>query len=324
MAARKSSRVNPDYKKRYRVRNWPEYEAGLRARGDLEIWFDEDAITAWEPAPTGKRGAQRRYSDTAIVTVLTLRQVFHLPLRQAEGFVGSLLRLMDLDLEVPDHTTLSRRGQEVEVPRLASRSNGPIHLIVDSTGLKIFGAGEWSSRKRGKKRRSWRKLHVGVDERGRIVASVLTGGEADDAITAIDLIEETDATIDRFTADGAYDRRSVYRAVGEAGVAEVKLVIPPNSRAVPSDSSGSNPLTWAQRDETLRVIDEIGRLGWQRESGYRKQGRVENTFFRFKSTLGGRLRSRNMESQQREALIGCHVLNRMFELGRPDSVAITA
>ena len=238
-----------------------------------------------------------------------------------------LLRLMDLDLEVPDHSTLSRRGQEIEVSRLASRSKEPIHLIVDSTGLKIFGAGEWSSRKEGKKRRSWRKLHLGVDERGRIVASVLTGGEANDAITAIDLIEDTDAAIDRFTADGAYDRRSVYRAVGEAGVPEVKLVIPPNCRAVPSDSSadsGSNPPTWTQRDEALQVIDEIGRLGWQRESGYRKQGRVENTFFRFKSMLGGKLRSRNMESQQTEALIRCHVLNRMFELGRPASVAIAA
>ena len=155
MPNHKSSRAHPAYKKRYRVRNWPEYEAGLRARGDVEIWFDEEAIHAWKSPPTGKRGAQPRYSDTAIVTVLTLRLLFHLPLRQAEGVVvSSLLRVLELDLEVPDPSTLSRRGPEVKVPKLTHQSNGPIHLIVDSTGLKIFGDGEWSSRKTGKKRRS--------------------------------------------------------------------------------------------------------------------------------------------------------------------------
>ena len=231
---------------------------------------------------------------------------------------------MDLDLEVPDHSTLSRRGQEIEVSRLASRSKEPIHLIVDSTGLKIFGAGEWSSRKEGKKRRSWRKLHLGVDERGRIVASVLTGGEANDAITAIDLIEDTDAAIDRFTADGAYDRRSVYRAVDEAGVGggEVGDSTQLSSRALRLFRVESADMCAARRGPASDRRDRPARLATRIR--VLEQGRVENNFFRFKSILGGKLRSWKMESQQTEALIGCHVLKRVLELGRPASVAITA
>ncbi len=164
----KTRRVNPKFKTKYRVTNWPEYEAGLRARGDVQIWFSEAALAHWMAAPTGRRGAQRRYSDTAILAVLSLSLVFHLPLRQAEGFVISLLRLMGLDFDVPDHSTLSRRRKNVPLPKLGPGSGGG-HLIVDSTGLKIYGAGEWSSRK-AKKRRGWRKLHIGVDGDGYIVA----------------------------------------------------------------------------------------------------------------------------------------------------------
>ncbi len=168
MAGQESSRVNPKYKAKYRIRNWAAYERGLRNRGDITIWLSEEAIEAWTPEKGGRRGGQRRYSDLAILTALTLRLVFHLPLRQTEGFLGSLLRLMGLDLEAPDHTTLSRRNKDVEVPALARAHDGPIHLVVDSTGLKIFGAGAWNVHKhrRLNERRGWRKLHVGVDGEG--------------------------------------------------------------------------------------------------------------------------------------------------------------
>ncbi len=106
----KRSRVHPKYKTKYHVRNWPAYDSGLVRRGDLTLWMSPEAIDAWKPEPSGVRGGQRRFSDTAIETALTLRLLFHLPLRQTEGFLGSLFTLMGLDLEVPDHTTLSRRA----------------------------------------------------------------------------------------------------------------------------------------------------------------------------------------------------------------------
>ena len=170
MVAAKSSRVNRQYKKKYRIRNWREYERGLRSRGDVTIWLSEDAIAAWVPPKNGLRGGQRRYSNLAVRTALTLRVVFSLPLRQTEGFLDSLLRLMGLNLKAPDHTTLSRRNQIVAVPPLTRSHDGPIDLIVDSTGLKILGCGEWNAHKHkaSKKRRDWRKLHIGVDAEGSL------------------------------------------------------------------------------------------------------------------------------------------------------------
>ena len=173
MAAGKSSRINRQYKKKCRIRNWREYERGLRSRGDVTIWLSEDAIAAWVPPKNGLRGGQQRYSNLAVRTALTLRVVFSLPLRQTEGFLDSLLRLMGLNLKAPDHTTLARRNQIIAVPPLTRSHDGPIDLIVDSTGLKILGCGEWNAHKHkaSKKRRDWRKLHIGVDAEGFIVAA---------------------------------------------------------------------------------------------------------------------------------------------------------
>ncbi len=206
MVAAKSSRVNRQYKKKYRIRNWREYERGLRSRGDVTIWLSEDAIAAWVPPKNGLRGGQRRYSNLAVRTALTLRVVFSLPLRQTEGFLDSLLRLMGLNLKAPDHTTLSRRNQIVAVPPLTRSYDGPIDLIVDSTGLKILGCGEWNAHKHkaSKKRRDWRKLHIGgrpkraagttpphigVDAEGFIVAAELTASSRDDASTLPALLD---------------------------------------------------------------------------------------------------------------------------------------
>src|SRR6478609_9177976 len=163
-------------KQRHRVTNWAEYDAGLRARGSLTVWFTPEAIAAWAAAPRTSRGGQASYSDLAIATTLTLRAVFRLGLRQTEGLIGSILSLLGLDLAVPDHTALSRRAATLQVPRSRS-GGGPLHLLVDSTGLKLDGPGEWLVEKHGaKRRRAWRKLHLGVDaETGRIEAVELTG-----------------------------------------------------------------------------------------------------------------------------------------------------
>ena len=247
--------------------------------------------------------------------------VFRLPLRQTEGFLDSLLRLMDLALRAPDHTTLSRRNKEVDVPSPSRVLDRAMHLIVDSTGLKISGAGEWHTHrhKSSKARRQWRKLHVGVDDDGFIVAATLTKSSEDDPSTVPSLVEQVDSPIRRFTADGAYDTRSVYELLGEVGTADIKIVIPPRRGAVPSDGAEG---TWAQRNATLETIRNVGRQGWQRESGYRRQGAVENLFFRYKRTFGSSLRACGYESQKRETMIGCNALNRMAELGKPESQAI--
>jgi hypothetical protein len=185
------------------VKNWPEYEAYLRKRGDVTVWFDEDAVHRWNATPSGRPGGQQRYSELAIVTALTLRTVFHLPVRQTEGFVSSLIRLMNLDLNTPDRTTLSRRSGTVEVPGFVRHQDGPIHLVIDSTRLKIMSDGEWHAHKHktSNTRRAWRKLHLAIDGEGFIIASQLTGSNVDDASVGAAIIERIDADIARFTAE---------------------------------------------------------------------------------------------------------------------------
>ena len=183
------SRVHPKYKTKYHVRNWTSYERALVRRGDLTVWLSPDAIAAWEPDGGGKRGGQRKYSDVAIETALTLRLLFQLPLRQAEGFLTSLFRLMGLDLPSPDHTTLSRRGQRLDVTLRHPPPDKRLHLIIDSTGLSMFGAGEWAAAKHGGHgKRGWKKLHLGVNRSGVIVARALTDATADDALTGVTLV----------------------------------------------------------------------------------------------------------------------------------------
>ena len=319
MAARTSSRVHPKYKTKYRVKNWREYERGLRDRGDVTIWFSEDAVAGWIPRGKRKRGGQREYSDLAIGTALTLRMLFRLPLRQTEGFIGSLLCLMDLDLTSPDHTTLSRRAKQLDVELGTFGKKTEIHLIVDSTGLQIRGQGPWANAKHGKNgTREWRKLHVGVDENGMIVAEILTDRTVDDASVVPDLLDQIsdDKNITRFTADGAYDQNPIYELCAELGA---RVVVPPIKTAV---TSRARPRGAKARTRTISRLRKIGRRKWKKETGYQRQARVENTFFRYKQFFGGRLRARDPGNQQTEARLACNILNRMLQLGTPRSEAI--
>jgi hypothetical protein len=208
-----NSRVHPKYKTKYRVSNWAEYDRALVQRGSITLWISEDAVASWKPAPTGLRGGQKKFSDHAIEIALALRLVFNLPLRQAEGFLRSVLSLMGIDLESPDHTTLSRRSQDLNVQLDRVAGDNPIHLIVDSTGLSIVGEGEWAAAKYGGRgRRGWKKLHLGVDRSGVIVAEVLTDGDVNDAKMALDLIDEVKCDVRSITADAAYDTLAIYYA----------------------------------------------------------------------------------------------------------------
>jgi Transposase DDE domain len=206
------SRVHPTYKTKYRVANWVSYDHALVRRGDITMWVSPEAIATWEPAGVGTRGGQRKYSDHAIATALTLRLLFHLPLRQTEGFLRSLFGLMGLDLLAPDHTTLSRRAQSLDLTLRRIPPREGLHLVIDSTGLSIVGEGEWTAAKHGRRgRRGWRKLHVGVDQAGVIVAQVLTEATVDDATTAITLIGTVYGAVARVTADGLrHDRLLQY------------------------------------------------------------------------------------------------------------------
>ena len=223
------SRVHPKYKTKYRVGNWPAYERALVQRGDVTLWFSADARDAWRPSPSGQPGGRQRFSDLAIKTALTLRLVFRLPLRQAEGFVRSVLSLMDAGLEAPDHTTLSRRSRHLDIELYRIPSKGPIHLVVDSTGLSIVGEGEWAAAKHGGRgQRGWKKLHLGVDGAGVIVAQMLTDATVDDAMTGIGMIEAIDADLARVTADAAYDTLAFYETAAARGAT---IVIPPDKTA---------------------------------------------------------------------------------------------
>jgi IS5 family transposase len=308
-----NSRVHPKYKTKYRVSNWAEYDRALVQRGDITLWFSPDATDTWTPGPSGKRGGQRKFSDQAIETALVLRLVFKLPLRQAEGFLRSILSLMDIDLEAPDHTTLSRRGQHLNVRLDRVASTKRIHLMVDSTGLSIVGEGEWAAVKHGGNgKRAWKKLHLGVDRSGVIVAELLTEGDAHDSNTALDLLGTIEDDIASFTADSAYDTIAIYDA---AEARNAKVIVPPRKTATRSKRSSA-------RDRTVRRVRKVGRRQWKKESGYHRQAGVENTFFRYKSIIGDRLRARHPKSQEAEAVIACNILNRMTELGRPESFAI--
>lgn len=324
MAARTKSKVTPKYKTKYRVKNWPEYEKALKRRGDITVWFDEDTIGAWNAPSDGRRpGGQHVYSDLAIVTALTLRTVFHFALRQTEGFVASLIRLMELDLQAPDHTTLSRRSSSVVVPAVSRMPPGPIHLVIDSTGLKMLGDGEWHNlkHKTANRRRSWRKLHLGVDGDGFIVASKLTDSGTDDATVGAAMIKEIEAAIERFTADGAYDTRAIYQALAAAGGPCAPIVIPPRKTA--SRSRPPEELL-EQRDAAIERIAEVGRRQWRKESGAHQQAKGENAMFRYKRLIGVGLRAKKPGAQVREAKIGVLVLNRMTGLGMPKSVKVMA
>ena len=311
------SRVHPKYKTKYRVSNWADYDRALVRRGDITLWISEDAIASWKPAPTGLRGAQRKFSDHAIETALTLRLVLKLPLRQAEGFLRSVLSLMGVNLEAPDHTTLSRRSQRLDLAWSPVPANEPIHLIVDSTGLSIVGEGEWAAAKHGGRgKRAWKKLHIGVDRSGVIIAEILTHGSADDAKTALDLIDKVEGDITSITADAAYDTLAIYDA---AAARSAKVVVPPIKTA--TRSRRRRPQSSA-RNRTIMRVKEIGRRRWKKESGYNRQARVENTFFRYKTIIGHKLRARHPKSQATEALIACNILNGMTALGRPESFAI--
>lgn len=315
MAARtKKDAKAPGLKQRYRVTNWPEYDRSLVSRGNLAVWFDEAGVReGWVPAKTGRRGAPAAYSDLAIQTVLTLKVLFHLPYRAVEGLVNSLMRLTGLNLPVPDHTHLSRRAATLSVRIPRRRRTTPIHVVVDSTGVKIFGEGEWKVRAHGVgKRRTWRKVHLAVDESAKDVMAVeVTTTEWADCELFDELMGQIDEPIAQVSADGAYDTAAVHATAMDL---RATATIPPRAGAVP----------WGDghpRDALLTQIDALGEAGWKKASGYHRRSIAENMMGRFKR-FGERLFSRLLPTQTVECQIRVAILNGFAYLGMPRSVRV--
>lgn len=297
-------------KPKYRVTNWAGYNEALRQRGDVTVWFGEDVVSRWSAERSGKRGAQQRYSDLAIETCLTLRLVFGLPLRQTQGFVRSLLRLMELALPVPDYSTLCRRAQTLEIAPDTRTTSGPITLIVDSTGLRVHGGRDWMRKKHGlpKARKTWRKLHIGFDpESGEFVVSQLTTEHVSDPGSLPDLLAEVAAPVHRFIGDGAYDGAPTAATIRRAFGPDVELIIPPPNNAVEGDCD--------TRNAHIDMIAKHGRMAWQKATGYGQRSRGEAQIGRYKQVIGPDLRSRKMETQTTETRIAVNALNRMTRLG---------
>jgi Transposase DDE domain len=313
----KESRKKPS-KKQYHIRNWHDYNEALVQRGSLEVWISEEAMEEWYAEPTGEAGAQPLYSDLAISTVLTIEKVFHLPLRATAGFVGSVFRMTEIELPVPDYSTLSRRSDGLTV-HLAKRRKEKLIMIVDGSGAKIFGEGEWKVRQHGwSKRRTWKKIHIGIDADGEIRAEKLTGNDTHDSEVVEDLFDQESAEIQAFAGDGAFDTADVYTSCQNRGIP--RILIPPRHGAKmwQHGNCRGDP---HPRDENLRAIRKKGRKRWKAESGYHIRSGVENTLFRWKTIFGDRLRSRADARQRTEARIIASALNRMLWLGMPDSYA---
>lgn len=302
-------------KSRYRIGNWPEYEAGLRRRGDLTVWLSEDSINSWREPPSGKPGGQRTYADTAIEAALTIRMIFHLPLRQTEGFLGSFVRLLEVDLPIPDHTTLSRRLKKLNgISFRSGQNHQPIHLLIDSTGLRIHVG----RLRKPPKRRAWRKLHLAVDaDTGEIVASELTDRRTHDCTRVGSLLEQVHNPLASLSADGAYDAAVVYEAAQSKGEGRtVRMLIPPGRYAqlAPRPSPALE-----ERNRNIHSIHELGRRKWHKRSGYSKRSMVENTVYRYKTIIGRSMRSRTFDGQLVEVHLASKILNMMTRLGMPDS-----
>jgi hypothetical protein len=292
--------VKKDYRKpkkkkqQYRIRNWSEYNKALARRGSLTFWFAEDAIHSWRnQQKTGKRGKPRIYGDACIQVMLTLKAVYHLPQRATYGLVGSLLELLGVDLPVPHPSILSRRADGLDVALPGARKTEPLHVLVDATGLKVYGEGEWKVRTHGVgKRRTWRKLHLALNAKtGEILASVCTTSNVSDKEVLPNLLAQITGQVEQLTGDGGYDYVDCYEAIAER---QARAVIPP----------------------------QVGRKQWKRESQYHRRSLVETAMMRQKAIFGSGLSSRRFHNQATEMNVRCAALNRMTQLGMPESYAI--
>jgi Transposase DDE domain len=310
--------VKKKKKQQYRIRNWSQYNKALSLRGSITFWFDEDTLQSWlNHSRSGKRGKPRTYGEACIQCMLVLKAVYHLPQRSTYGLVCSLLELMDLDLPVPHPTILSRRAANLCVALPQQKKSEPLHVLVDATGLKVYGEGEWKVRTHGiGKRRTWRKLHLAMDAAtGEVLAWVATSSNVSDKEVLPLLLKQITDEIAQLTGDGGYDYATCYEAIAER---HARAVIPPRrtARLNPQDDR------FRARDKNIRRIRKVGRKKWKKQSKYHRRSLVETAMMRVKRIFGSGLSSRRFHNQATEMRVRCAALNRMTHLGMPESYAI--
>lgn len=315
MAASKAS------KKSYRVTNWRDYNASLVRRGDITFWFSGEVLDAWEHDNAEvRRGHPFLYSDRAIETLLILRELFRLPYRQTEGLGRALAKLMGVEIAIPHHTSLVKRAAKLNINTQLADLKGPIDVVVDSTGLKVYGEGEWKVRQHGAgKRREWRKVHFAVDpDSHTVVAELMTESGVHDATAALPLLEEVGAELRAFYGDGAYDTWELREHLEREKVSQV---IPPRKNAVIQQhgNSSEEPL---ERDECVRQIRRDGKQAWKKSIGYHRRSLAETAMSRLKTTFGDRLKNREPPNQATEVALRTKILNAFVTFGMPLSLWI--
>ncbi len=312
-------------KKKYRVRNWREYNEALVNRGRIVFHITEEALKQWEAdeqEKKKKRGRPKKFSNIAIETALTLGQTLHLPLRGTEGLLSEILSKLGSSCHAPDYSTLSIRGKTIPVSIRVRSPRERIHIAADSTGVKVFGEGEWKVRKHGwSKRRTWLELHIGVDEKtGDVIVGEVTDNSVHDSEMVKPLLDQIPAvSIEQFSGDGAYDTRSVYDALKKRNIKHI--TIPPQKNAK-IWKHGNTLGETHPRDENLRSIRTLGRKLWKEHSGYHRRSLAETCMFRFKTIFTDRVPARIFENQRTQLLLRLKMLNRMTLLGMPESYLV--
>ncbi len=301
-------------KEKYKVRNWSTYNKALIQRGSLTLWISDDIADWWYGE------GHDTYSDRAIETILTLKSLYKLPLRSVIGLTVSLFKLSEIDLDVPDYTTISRRAKALTVKLKVSKKEAT-DLILDSTGSKVYGEGEWKVRKHGwSKRRTWKKIHIGIDSLGEIRAVSVTEKDTHDSTVIDDIVNQEEAVITEFYGDGAYDKYGVYQALLSRGVTEFHIPPQKNARI---KIHGNSSLPRYPRDENLRAIRKRTRKIWKQESGYHTRSLGETIMFRYKTAFGDHMAFRTDTSQRNEVVTKCNILNTFHFLGVPESYIAT-
>ena len=308
-------------KQNYGVRNWGDYNKSLVKRGSLTVWVSEEALKGWTtPEPSDKRGHPQTYSDVAIECMAMLQAVYRLALRQTQGLVQSVFELMKIVLSVPDYSTLSRRKQTMDIKLPKRKPSEGVHVVIDSTGVKVFGEGEWKVRQHGyTKRRTWKKMHLAVDEAtGEILAVGVTDNSIADGSLLPVLLEEIEEPVKQVSGDKAYDKRKCYEAIRKK---QAKASIPPQKGAR-IWQHGNTKAERHARDENLRAIRKMGRKAWKIESGYHRRSIAETSMSRYKRILGSTISARTFKGQTTEIKVRCKILNTMNHLGQPDSYLV--
>lgn len=305
---------------KYQPCDWPQYNKYLVERGRLTLWFDLEDIQKWYDLNINiqGQGATRIYSDWAIETLNTMRFILNLPLRATQGFAESLFKLMNIDLNVPHYSTLSRRLEHIPCDLVNTLApDEPIHLALDSTGLKVYGEGEWKVRQHGySKRRTWRKIHIAIDPVSQEIMNVVvsTNDFKDNQVVEA-LLDGIEQPIEAIYGDGAYDAQNVYDACDRR---EAQAVIPPRESSKIKQHGNSSEQPY-QRDENIREIRKKGKAGWKLDNHYHQRSLSETVMFRFKSAFGVLLKSRKFGNQAKETFLKCKILNIFAQIGLANS-----